>query len=192
MGEVPRAFLTTTPGIRRPTTDAFLHGLRELGYVEGRDIAIEWRTRDASRCDRLRTRGNRPMRLDMTSLSSAARDLIDDQLPALSRLAVALRAGQADDGIAEVDLGHGGAYLDALIGDVLRLGNDLAQRGETARRTGQYGEHYGEADRVVDDWLAVLVDERERLHVGGHAGEIELRAMSSPCVSQKKETTCGD
>ena len=31
------------------------------------------------------------MRLDMTSLSSAARDLIDDELPALSRLAVALR-----------------------------------------------------------------------------------------------------
>jgi hypothetical protein len=110
------------------------------------------------------------MRLDMSSLSSAARDLIDDRLPALSRLALVLRAGQADDGIAEVDLSHhGGADLDALIGEVLRLRNDLAQ----ARR--QDWQHYGEADRVVNDWLAVLVDERERLLAGGHAGETELR-----------------
>ena len=36
-------------------------------------------------------------------------------------------------------------------------------------------EQYGEADRIVNGWLAVLVDERERLHVGGHAGETELR-----------------
>ena len=115
------------------------------------------------------------MRLDMTSLSSAARDLIDDELPALSRLAIALRAGQADDGIAEVDLSHWGADLDALIGDVLKLRNDLAQWVEKARQTGQYGEHYSEADRVANDWLAVLVDERERLHAGGHAGETELR-----------------
>jgi len=111
------------------------------------------------------------MRLDMSSLSYAARDLIDDRLPALSRLAVVLRAGQAD-GVAEVDLSHhGGADLDALIGDVLRLRNDLAE----ARRTGQDGQHDGEADRVVNDWLAVLVDERERLLAGGHAGETELR-----------------
>jgi hypothetical protein len=110
----------------------------------------------------------------MTALSSAARDLIDDRLPALSELAVALRAGQGG-GIAEADVSRGGAYLDALIGDVLALRNDLAQGGEQARRTGQYGKHYGEADRVVTDWLAVLVDERERLHVGGHAGETELR-----------------
>jgi hypothetical protein len=115
------------------------------------------------------------MRLDMSSLSSAVRDLIDDRLPALPRLAVALRAGQADDGIPEVDLSHGGADLDALIGDVLRLRNDLAPLSEEARRTGQYGEHYGEAYRVVTDWLAVLVDERERLLAGGHAGETELR-----------------
>jgi hypothetical protein len=112
------------------------------------------------------------MRLDMSSLSSAARDLIDDRLPALPRLAAALRARQADDGIIpEGDFSHGAADLDALIGDVLRLRNDLAQ----ARRTGQYAEHYGEADRVMSDWLAVLVDERERLLAGGHAGETELR-----------------
>jgi hypothetical protein len=111
------------------------------------------------------------MRLDMSSLSSAARELIDDRLPALARLAGALRAGQADDAIAEADLSHGGADLDTLIGDVLRLRNELAQ----ARRTGQHGEDYDEAERVVNDWLAVLVDERERLLAGGHAGETELR-----------------
>jgi hypothetical protein len=54
-------------------------------------------------------------------------------------------------------------------------GNDLAQQAEKARQTGQDGDHYGEADRVLKDWLAVLVDERERLHAGGHAGETELR-----------------
>src|SRR4030095_13851170 len=104
------------------------------------------------------------MRLDMSSLASAARDLIDDRLPTLPGLAVALRARQADNDIPNVDLSHGAADLDALIGDVLRLRNDLAQLGEKARRTGQYGEHTGEADRVVKDWLAALVDERERLH----------------------------
>jgi hypothetical protein len=122
------------------------------------------------------------MRLDMASLSSAARDLVDDQLPALPRVAVALRAGQAGDGIPEVDVSHGGADLDALIGDVLRLRNDLAQRGEKARRTGPHGEHYGEADRVVNDWLAALVDERERLHAGGMRARQSF-AMGSPSVS---------
>jgi hypothetical protein len=115
------------------------------------------------------------MRLDMTSLSSAARDLIAARLPALSLLAAVLRT-QAMEGNAELDPRHnGGADLDALIGDVLRLRNDLAHRGEMARRLGQHSEHHDEADRVANDWLAVLVDERERLHAGGHAGETELR-----------------
>jgi len=43
-GKVPRlAFLTTTSPGGSPTTDAFLHGLRELGYVEGQNITVEWR-----------------------------------------------------------------------------------------------------------------------------------------------------
>ena len=43
-GKVPRiAFLTTTSPGGSPTTDAFLHGLRELGYVEGQNMTIEWR-----------------------------------------------------------------------------------------------------------------------------------------------------
>jgi putative ABC transport system substrate-binding protein len=43
-GKVPRiAFLTTTSPGGSPTTDAFLHGLRALGYVEGQNMTIEWR-----------------------------------------------------------------------------------------------------------------------------------------------------
>jgi putative ABC transport system substrate-binding protein len=42
--KVPRiAFLTTTSPGGSPTTDAFLRGLRELGYVEGQNMTIEWR-----------------------------------------------------------------------------------------------------------------------------------------------------
>ena len=41
---IPRiAFLSTTSPGTSPTTDAFLHGLRELGYVEGQNITVEWR-----------------------------------------------------------------------------------------------------------------------------------------------------
>jgi putative tryptophan/tyrosine transport system substrate-binding protein len=44
VGKVPRiAFLTTTSPGGSPTTDAFLHGMRELGYVEGHNMTIEWR-----------------------------------------------------------------------------------------------------------------------------------------------------
>jgi len=43
-GKVPRiAVLTTTSPPGSPATDAFVQGLRDLGYVEGRNITIEWR-----------------------------------------------------------------------------------------------------------------------------------------------------
>jgi putative tryptophan/tyrosine transport system substrate-binding protein len=42
---VPRiAFLTSTTPEDSPTGDALKQGLRELGYVEGRNIMIEWRS----------------------------------------------------------------------------------------------------------------------------------------------------
>ncbi|HEV3165411.1 MAG TPA: ABC transporter substrate-binding protein [Isosphaeraceae bacterium] len=43
-GKVARiAFLTTTSPENSPTTDAFRRALRDLGYVEGQNLAVEWR-----------------------------------------------------------------------------------------------------------------------------------------------------
>jgi ABC-type uncharacterized transport system substrate-binding protein len=43
-GNVPRiAFLTTTSPENSPTTEAFRRGLRDLGYVEGQNIIVEYR-----------------------------------------------------------------------------------------------------------------------------------------------------
>jgi putative ABC transport system substrate-binding protein len=43
-GKMPRiAYLTTTAPGGSPTTDAFRSGLKDLGYVEGQNITIEWR-----------------------------------------------------------------------------------------------------------------------------------------------------
>jgi len=43
-GKVPRiAFLSTTSPGSSPATDFFLLGLRDLGYVEGQNITVEWR-----------------------------------------------------------------------------------------------------------------------------------------------------
>jgi len=43
-GKIPRiAFITTTSPGPSPTTDAFRAGLRDLGYIEGQKIVIEWR-----------------------------------------------------------------------------------------------------------------------------------------------------
>jgi putative ABC transport system substrate-binding protein len=43
-GRIPRiAFLSTTVPGPSPTTDGFRQGLKDLGYVEGQNIVIEWR-----------------------------------------------------------------------------------------------------------------------------------------------------
>jgi len=43
-GKVARiAFLTTTSPENSPTTDAFRRALRDLGYVEGQNLSVEWR-----------------------------------------------------------------------------------------------------------------------------------------------------
>ena len=42
-GKIPRIGFLSFPAERLPAHDAFLQGLRELGYVEGQNIAIEYR-----------------------------------------------------------------------------------------------------------------------------------------------------
>jgi len=43
-GKVPRiAVLTTSSPPRSSATDEFIQGLRDLGYIEGRNVTIEWR-----------------------------------------------------------------------------------------------------------------------------------------------------
>ena len=45
--------LLTTSIARLPALDAFLQGLRELGYVEGRNVIFEYRSTDPDKLDRL-------------------------------------------------------------------------------------------------------------------------------------------
>src|ERR1700730_13770431 len=43
-GKVPRiGFISTTSPGTAPATEAFVLGLRDLGYVEGQNITVEWR-----------------------------------------------------------------------------------------------------------------------------------------------------
>jgi putative tryptophan/tyrosine transport system substrate-binding protein len=51
IGYVRVVGIPSTPG---PNVEAFLHGLRDLGYVEGKNIAIEYRYADGN-IDRIST-----------------------------------------------------------------------------------------------------------------------------------------
>jgi putative ABC transport system substrate-binding protein len=44
-GKVPRIgfLIASSPSAMAPRMDAFRQGLRELGYVEGKNIIVEWR-----------------------------------------------------------------------------------------------------------------------------------------------------
>jgi len=68
--KVPRiGFLTTSPSIFPGRVEAFRQGLRELGYVEGRNIVIEWRYA-AGRRDRLPALADEVVRLKVDIIVS--------------------------------------------------------------------------------------------------------------------------
>jgi putative ABC transport system substrate-binding protein len=46
-GKMPRVGVLVAESAPHPFTEAFRSGMRELGYVEGRNISIEWRYADA-------------------------------------------------------------------------------------------------------------------------------------------------
>jgi hypothetical protein len=60
-GKFPRiGYLASNLAVRSHLTEAFLQGLRDLGYVEGRNVVIEYRDAEGS-CSRIRrTRSRRP------------------------------------------------------------------------------------------------------------------------------------
>jgi putative tryptophan/tyrosine transport system substrate-binding protein len=46
-GKMPRVGVLVSLSAPHPFTEAFRSGMRDLGYIEGRNIAIEWRYADA-------------------------------------------------------------------------------------------------------------------------------------------------
>jgi putative ABC transport system substrate-binding protein len=46
-GKIPRVGVLVSLSAPHPFTEAFRSGLRDLGYIDGRNIAIEWRYADA-------------------------------------------------------------------------------------------------------------------------------------------------
>ena len=69
--KIPRiGFLLAVPASTIPTrVEAFRHGLRELGYVEGKNIAIEWRSTEG-KADRLPTLAAELVRLKVEVIVS--------------------------------------------------------------------------------------------------------------------------
>ena len=71
-GKIPRiGYLSTnTPAAMSTRTEAFRQGLRELGYVEGKNIVIEYRYAEGKR-DRLPTLAAELVRLNVDIIVSA-------------------------------------------------------------------------------------------------------------------------
>src|SRR5437764_3061756 len=70
--KIPRiGFLSLTPGPSSTSSGAFQQGLHELGYVEGKNIAIEYRYA-AGRIDRLPEMAAELVRLNVDVIVTAA------------------------------------------------------------------------------------------------------------------------
>src|ERR1043166_7032750 len=70
--KVPRiGFLGTSPTAIAARTEAFQQGLRELGYVEGKNIVIDWRYAEG-KLDRLPALASELVRLKVDIIVSAS------------------------------------------------------------------------------------------------------------------------
>jgi len=70
-GKIPRiGYLAAAPSTTSPRNEAFRNGLRELGYVEGKSVVIEWRFADGN-LDRLPTLAAELVRLKVDIIVTA-------------------------------------------------------------------------------------------------------------------------
>jgi putative ABC transport system substrate-binding protein len=68
--KIPRiGFLTTSPSVFPGRTEAFQKGLRELGYIEGKNVVIEWRYAEG-KIDRLASLASELVRLKVDVILS--------------------------------------------------------------------------------------------------------------------------
>jgi putative ABC transport system substrate-binding protein len=74
--KVPRIGFLALPGAPSPLEDAFLQGLRDLGYIEGQNILIEYR-RAAGKVDRLSAMAEELVRLKVDLIAVRATPVVE-------------------------------------------------------------------------------------------------------------------
>ena len=119
-GHVPRiGFLT--PGLRTPTEPAFWQGMRDLGYIEGKTIAVDRRSAEG----------------DFTRLPTLAEELVklrpDVIVVLFSAAAIAAQQATATIPIVMVDVSD--PIASGLVGNLARPGGNLSGTASQSNAT---------------------------------------------------------